>query len=232
MPKTKDAFALKDFDETRILQRQFFKDFNFDIDKTDAEILQSLEFDFNPYGNTENRERFLEFLGKLNSRVGEYQEHIKRHSKRLIKYARGVERKITVDPTADIESLRNRHKRAEQLSIIYNGIRVNFDSGEVELVGYNRKIDDSVELLSQKIFDVYFRVDGIAKMQYREVFAERLKQARKMTGLTQARFAPKIGLTKNGYALYETARRDPSIPTLIRIAKELKISADWLLGLT
>ena len=56
-------------------------------------------------------------------------------------------------------------------------------------------------------------------------------QARKLTGLTQESFAPKVGLTKNGYALYETARREPSISTLVRISKELQISVDWLLGL-
>lgn len=37
------AFALKDFDTQRILQRRFFKDFHFDADKTDEEILQSLQ---------------------------------------------------------------------------------------------------------------------------------------------------------------------------------------------
>ena len=42
MPKTKNAFAFRDFDSARILQRPFFKDFYFETDKSDEEILQSL----------------------------------------------------------------------------------------------------------------------------------------------------------------------------------------------
>ena len=40
--KTKNAFAFRDFDSTRILQRPFFRDFNFDTEKSDAQILESL----------------------------------------------------------------------------------------------------------------------------------------------------------------------------------------------
>lgn len=40
--KTKNAFAFRDFDSSRILQRPFFKDFHFDTDKSDAQILESL----------------------------------------------------------------------------------------------------------------------------------------------------------------------------------------------
>ena len=40
--KTKNAFAFRDFDSTRILQRPFFKNFYFEPNKSDAEILDSL----------------------------------------------------------------------------------------------------------------------------------------------------------------------------------------------
>ena len=40
--KTKNAFAFRDFDSNRILQRPFFKNFYFDSQKSDDEILQSL----------------------------------------------------------------------------------------------------------------------------------------------------------------------------------------------
>lgn len=65
-----------------------------------------------------------------------------------------------------------------------------------------------------------------------EIFASRLKQARKAAGLTQEKIAPKVGLTKNGYALYETAKREPSLSTLVAIADEFDVSVDWLLGRT
>jgi len=39
--KTKNAFAFRDFDSSRILQRPFFKDFYFAPDKSDEELLES-----------------------------------------------------------------------------------------------------------------------------------------------------------------------------------------------
>ena len=41
--KTKNAFAFRDFDSSHILQRPFFKNFYFDSDKSDTEILKSLK---------------------------------------------------------------------------------------------------------------------------------------------------------------------------------------------
>ena len=40
--KTKNAFAFRDFDSAHILQRPLFRDFHFDTDKSDAQILESL----------------------------------------------------------------------------------------------------------------------------------------------------------------------------------------------
>lgn len=40
--KTKNAFAFRDFDSARILQRPFFKNFYFEPNKSDTEILDSL----------------------------------------------------------------------------------------------------------------------------------------------------------------------------------------------
>ena len=41
MPKTKDAFAMRDFDGKRILQRPYFRQFGF-ADESDEKILSSL----------------------------------------------------------------------------------------------------------------------------------------------------------------------------------------------
>lgn len=231
MPKTKDAFALCAFDGERILQRRYFKDFHFDGDKTDKEILKSLGASFNSCSRTsEESEKFLGILEKLLEKVNEYQGRIKRHADRLIKYAHAVEYKIATDETANILFLRGQHKRVDLLLIRIFGMRLV--SGNIEPVGFNGIVKDDIDELSTKVLNFYLDISKNVNMQYRKVFAERLKKARKKIGLTQSTFAPKIGLTKNGYALYETARRDPSIPTLIRLAKELKISTDWLLGIT
>lgn len=62
MPKTRNAFALRNFDETRILQRPYFRQFNLP-NQTDAEIIQSLQVaDDDSIDNIEKKINHLDFL--------------------------------------------------------------------------------------------------------------------------------------------------------------------------
>ena len=75
MSKTKNAFALHDFDSSRILQRPFFKDFHFDADKSDAQILKSLSI------------RKLYVIKATHERLTKFRHLINRHNEtRLDKY--------------------------------------------------------------------------------------------------------------------------------------------------
>lgn len=212
MPKTIDAFALRDFDAERILQRPYFRKFGFEVDKTDEEVLQSMRgMNFDSFETTQQKLVTIEdFIFELNH----YMVCIERHMERLKNYMRLLEYKITTDETIELKPLRIRHKKAQDIKDKH----------------YEVIFCDIVKFI-EKVFGVHEELEKKIKTHYRKVFATRLKQARKLTGLTQEVFAPKVGLTKNGYALYETARRDPSIPTLVRISKELRTSVDWLLGL-
>ncbi len=62
-------------------------------------------------------------------------------------------------------------------------------------------------------------------------FAERLKQARLKANLSRKELGDTINLSPNGYGQYESARREPSLLTLKKIAIALNCSVDWLLGL-
>lgn len=212
MSKTKDAFALRGFDKTRILQRPYFREFKIAVDKTDEEVLKSMGAML--FDSLETTQQKLCLIEDFLFRVNHYMGFVSRHMERLENYMRALEYKIATDENIDLRLLRNRHKKAQDMSNKYAEI-MYFDI--MELLEKMAKIHDEFE---KKI-----------KTHYRGIFATRLKQARKLTGLTQESFAPKVGLTKNGYALYETARREPSISTLVRISKELQISVDWLLGL-
>lgn len=81
MPKTRDAFALKDFDRARILQRPFFKDFNFDKDLTDEKILSSLSAQIGD--SIPELERKNETLSKIRSRLHEYAKRIEKHTDKI-----------------------------------------------------------------------------------------------------------------------------------------------------
>jgi transcriptional regulator with XRE-family HTH domain len=62
-----------------------------------------------------------------------------------------------------------------------------------------------------------------------ERVAERLQQLRKRRNLTQAELAEKAGLSRGYLARLETARQDPTLTTLERLAKALRVKVSRLL---
>lgn len=62
------------------------------------------------------------------------------------------------------------------------------------------------------------------------MFAERLKNLRKNSGLLQQDMANKIGITKSAYGYYEQGKTTPDIITARKIAEILNVSVSYLLG--
>lgn len=61
--------------------------------------------------------------------------------------------------------------------------------------------------------------------------AEKIRQARKAAGLSQAQLAEKLGVTQNQISEYETGKRKPKLSTLLRIAEAMPGSfPDIVLG--
>ena len=63
-------------------------------------------------------------------------------------------------------------------------------------------------------------------------FAQRLKELRTENNLTQTQLAVKLGIRQQSYARYENGEGEPSLDTLVAIAKLFNVSVDYLLGLT
>lgn len=83
--KTKNAFAFRDFDSARILQRPFFKNFYFEADKSDEEILQS--FNNVTDDSVDSWEKNLYAIKAIHDRLGEFRQLINRHNEeRLDRY--------------------------------------------------------------------------------------------------------------------------------------------------
>ncbi|MDT2860557.1 helix-turn-helix transcriptional regulator [Lactococcus lactis] len=61
-------------------------------------------------------------------------------------------------------------------------------------------------------------------------FAERLKELRKINGLTQSQVAYGLGTKQPVYHRWETGERSPSIETLIKLADYFDVSIDYLVG--
>ena len=60
-------------------------------------------------------------------------------------------------------------------------------------------------------------------------FAEKLKEARQMRGLTQQEVAERLGVSKSTYCGYETGRQQPDVRKIKQLAAILQTSGDQLL---
>lgn len=65
-----------------------------------------------------------------------------------------------------------------------------------------------------------------------KVFSERLRELRKSSGLTQQQISEKLQIRQQSYYRYESGAGEPSLETVVKIAKIFDVSADFLLGLT
>ncbi len=60
---------------------------------------------------------------------------------------------------------------------------------------------------------------------------DRLKQIRVERELSQDELAERVNVGQSQLARYEASKADPSLEVVARFARELEVSADWLMGL-
>lgn len=229
MPKTRNALALRDFDDERILQRPYFRKFREEYqigDDADEGILETLgaaEAD-----SFETTQKKFDTLDALLVKTTEYQRHIKRHGERLTAYERKVANRIASDEKADVGELRERFKRANELSMKYCGCVTDASSATTFFLGGIAV--DNVGGLIQKMVTRYKELDDKIKTRYRKIFATRLKQAREAAGLTQSELSKRTGLKSRAISNYEQALNEPSLATLVRFSQRLKRPVGYFLG--
>ena len=202
--KTKSAFAFRDFDSSRILQRPFFKDFYFEPDKSDAEILESLNKETEDL--VESWERNLYIIKATHERLAKFRYLIDRHNeKRLNKY--------------------NKRKSESK------GIKITELQRPAPVMEYFSASLSVLELM-KKFEKLYHKIDKKLQARYRKDFANRLKRIRKDLRLTQKQLGALIQVSPEVFSLYERGeRRDVPIHMMIRLSKVLNMSTDQLLGL-
>lgn len=210
MPKTRDAFALRGFDEKRILQRPFFKEFDLpvaDDDKIGEDFFDDVADDINLANGK------LKLAERLNDCAKKYLLHLETHKTRLRKIMRVYADKYI---SSHDEKIVVKNQRAINLLACY------FDLYQV-----------IEQLLLGNVTSHLLNVSYLLLLRlYRSKFSSRLRQARKAANLTQQQLAERVGLkTYNAIAQYERGINDPSLLTVFRITQELKCSANWLIGL-
>lgn len=218
MPKTKDAFAFRDFDVDKILQRKFFNMDGFiDAEKFAERNVQfqvfvktcsSFNDDIVPVEKYDDAHRRLNLLLR---KLGDYDDRIRNHAKKLEKFAVALADKIAISDE-HLESRRRQYRRAKFLIEKYGEVR-----GAISEIYMRAHIQ--INMLGERV-----------KKLYRKRFAERLKQARLKLELPQWSLADEIDLTTAAYQFYEKGKREPSITTLIRLSRSLGVTPNWLLG--
>lgn len=68
-------------------------------------------------------------------------------------------------------------------------------------------------------------------MHDKSVFAVKLREIRERRNLSGSQFAKLLGIAQTTYSSYETGKVEPSLSTIVKIAKVLNVSSDILLGI-
>ena len=213
MPKTKDAFALRDFDETRILQRRRFEELNLPIGKDDDILRIFLNVCTKPItGSTfSEAEKSRGKLACLEFCIGFYTVCISRQLGRLY----GMQQKyVEKFVSTDDDMCKPKLRRATELMKDYRNILSVITALKEKIKQWQKEIKDF-----------------LAKANH-DIFAIRLRQARIDKGYTQTQLAEKLGMSQSTYTNYENLKCEPSIVVIKKLARTLERSADWLLGLT
>ena len=64
------------------------------------------------------------------------------------------------------------------------------------------------------------------------ISADRLKQLRKVKGVTQKQLAEILGITERHYRKYEAGAVDPPTSTSVKLSDYFNVSLDYLVGKT
>ena len=203
MPKTKNAFAFRDFDSARILQRPFFKDFYFAPDKSDEELLESLSHV--QEDSVDAWERKLYVIKATHERLTEFRHLIDRHN----------------------ETRLNRYNEKKSKS---EGIKLAELRRPAPVMEYFSASLNVLELMN-KFEKLYHKIEKNVQGRYRKEFAARLKQARQALGLTQKQLGELVQISPQVFSLYELGKRDIPVHTIIRLAKALDMNGNQILGL-
>lgn len=252
MPKTRNAFALRDFDRNRLWKRPFFK-FN-----EGEEFFKSRFFDLPESDDVDMYEEFKN-LWYLEPEVTD-ENILDAYREQAIKiiYDFPVQSKHCYDRIESIahimfgiirdivsykEKINRHYKRLKKYSKKWNdtiSANENLSAKEIRtktrrvqtLLKFYADVQKAIENFAYSITKRVADIDDAYKKKDRDIFATRLRQARIEAKLTQTQLAKEIGMTQSGYTNYENSIREPSIVTLKKLSRILNKSADWLLGLT
>lgn len=212
MPKTKNAFALKNFDEERILQRKFFEEFllnqhvTFHAD-TDANILELHNAGNISYRGTAEMEKRQADLFQIKLVIQKYVQRIKNHKKKISE-----------------QTIRSAARYVEQAD---KAVKILAHSKDLE-ERYSQVLK-KIDSLSEKVLALYRQNEKAIQREYRDRFAQNLRNARLEKKMSQKEVAAVLGCAIPTYSNYERAELAPSFRNLARLSILLEVTIDKLI---
>lgn len=199
--KTKNAFALRGFDEQKFFQRQLK-----DCGLSETALIK-------PDGNPDDfddllrtRCAYLQFCDNLST----YRQRLARHIDRLGRYQATLVRAVASAPDDVYQNtIRPKSKRAVSLFDRYAGIAKKIRGAE------------------QAAVVMRDRIDVMQRNCCLKIFARRLRETRQSLGLTQEAFGKVFGLGQRGYSNYEQGLREPPLSMLLILSQLSGRPVDW-----
>ena len=211
--KTENAFALKNFDVERILQRPFFLHrLGIMLEDTDVNILDLYNVaNIAHLGAATMEKRIAEFR-QIKSAVEDYAKFLTAHeTNKICKLA-----------------LRYADKFMNTVNKVF---KEKFDYAKILQDAYGVAIELVCNLIKQ-ITEIEKENEKIIQRQYREEFAANLKHARLAQKMTQKQLAGLLDIATPSLSQYENGIIEPTLKNLVRLANILDTSTDSLLGRT
>lgn len=201
MPKTRNAFALRDFDTERILQRNFFLHrLGVVHEDTDNNVIDIYNVAAISHLGTKRMTEHLAKLQKLKAAVAAYTKKLLKHEYKLEQFMNQCARD------------KEKYDRTYTLKNCY--------CEAIELLGNLQKEIAKLIREGEK---------SIPKIFCREM-GERIIKARNNAGLSRLEVANELGLSQNALGQYERGEREISLWTLARLSELLSRSPNQLLG--
>ena len=206
MPKTRDAFALKqleniftDFYQYGVNFHEYFKQ---------LEVLDEVRSDLIPTENTvgeifELMDKHITEIEKLDE-AEKTRERLRRVNRLITRIDRHIKRLSNMDSD-------NRERQAALIS--------SYDSISMVLSNF----EDNYHNHYRKVLE---QVTG----EFSKFFGDRLRKARYLKEMSQVEVAKEMGVVQNSISRYERGEREPPLYLIHRFAKLYGVTVEYLMG--
>ena len=201
--KTKDAFAMRDFDKDKILSRNFF-DTHGDYIRLSEKCLSDTDaLNALPTAGIEGGRQAVTTLAEIQRRVSDYSRLVSEHSRKIARlYFESDEQKP------------KNEKRVDRLKKLHTAYA---------------KADYAITDLKVKLADLIRMINSQLDHDCRRAFAENVRALREKNKLSQKELSDLLEISQSSVAAYESATRQPYLTMICRMALALKVTPTELL---